>query len=365
MKNYNFIAIAPFRLDLVMGGVSDLDWWKEKEGDCLSISCNFQNTPIQIEAMETNDSYFTLCGFSEVNKSFIMPCEHLALENFKSYPKDMHLVLAALIVASEILKVKIENLTCSGMKIVNKSCRMKGMGGSSAVAASLISLVCYVLGKVNLELQEVVDNVSRVESIAEIGGGWEDVVGIYNPGVNWVQSRPQNNPQLSIVKIPCNEVAFNNLSRDLLVVDSRVKASTAQILSSAEKTYMNNPQLVIENTNKIRSECQVVCDSLIKYDQYVIGESLTRQRNYWNIITGGISANPDVDEMVSKISSSVIGYREAGAGGGGTVLVMCFPNQSESAANELQKLGFDVKLWNVSDYGLNVEMRGYEQSWNF
>lgn len=50
IEKRKYIAEAPFRLDLVMGGVSDLSWWNDRDGDCLSISCRLKGHSITINA---------------------------------------------------------------------------------------------------------------------------------------------------------------------------------------------------------------------------------------------------------------------------------------------------------------------------
>lgn len=349
---------APFRLDLVMGGVSDLTWWSDKPGDCLSVSCDFLDTSIDItvELLLTNN--ISINGFGEnINDNLSISLNDLDESIVDKCPRQFKLILSSLVIAKNIIEAANSSELAKGFQLINHSSRVKGMGGSSVVAASIISLLCHSIGNIKLSLQEIVNAVVDVEHLAGIGGGWEDVAGIYNSGINWIQYRPENLTQLSISNISLDKETCEALSERLLLVDTQIEASTEDILNAAEINYKQNELLVVENSNLIRKECQVVSEALKNEDFNEIGYSLLRQRRAWNYITNGNSANKDIDSVIDKIKSLIVGYREAGAGGGGTLLIMSKKGEVENINTFLKANNYILKPWKVSEYGLSVNSK--------
>jgi len=180
------IARAPFRLDLVMGGVSDLDWWKDRDGDCLSISCDLIGLSLDVIAEKTASSKLDFVGFGYSKNVYSISFDELKLENMQNYPNEIHLPVSAVMVALKLSSQKGYSNIIKGLRISHKPTKIKGMGGSSAIAACIISLVCYLTDKKQLKLNELVDAVVRTEKYVGIGGGWEDIAGIYKSNINWV-----------------------------------------------------------------------------------------------------------------------------------------------------------------------------------
>jgi galactokinase/mevalonate kinase-like predicted kinase len=349
---------APFRLDMVMGGVSDLVWWNDMSGDCLSVSCDFIDTSIDITVeLLLIDNVF-ISGFGKnINDNLSISLKDLDKDIVNKCPKQFKLIISSLVIAKNIIESNGSLKLTNGFRVINSSSRVKGMGGSSVVAASIISLLCYSIGKLKLSLQEIVNAVVDVEDLAGIGGGWEDVAGIYNSGINWIQYRPEKSTQLSISNISLSNNIYETLSKRLLVVDTQIEASTEKILKAAEINYKQNEQLVIDNSNLIRNECEIVCEALKNSDFDEIGHSLLRQRKAWNYITSGNSANKNIDSLMNQIKPFTIGYREAGAGGGGTLLVMCKAGKIENITNFFIANNYILKPWKVSEYGLSANFK--------
>jgi|GEM_PF-6124893 len=358
MNNFRqktYIAKTPFRLDLVMGGVSDLDWWNNRNGDCLSISCDLNSSSIQVEAQTTSDFQIELQNFNGINDKYTISLLNIGEINIARIPIRYKLAVSAIISAAEIIINKQITMT-QGLIISNKSSRAKGMGGSGAIASCIISILCQANG-LNLDFTEIVAGVIQTENRASIGGGWEDIVGVYNPGINRIRYRPNNSSIFSIEKVMCNTNFYDQIQSNLLLVDSRIPASTAGILSSAKSNFLSNPEIVISNTENIQQECDRVVDSLLKEDLESVGLSLNRQRKYWNIITNGFSANPNVQDIFHNIILDIIGFREAGAGGGGIVLVICKPKKYQSVIDYLNHNGKRVIPWEISKFGLSVHQQ--------
>ena len=353
-KNTHIIINAPFRLDLVMGGVSDLDWWSDKPGECLSVSCDFEGNSLRIEASHCISPAIFLQGFTKSTGPCSFPLSIFSANSKRLWPRDYSLVISSITVANEIMNAAGKpRISLGGMTIINHSAWVKGMGGSSAVAACIITSVCRLFGYQRLALNEIVRAVARAESLAEIGGGWEDSAGVFFPGINHIVYRPDESSALAVHNIPCDEITVKYLQDHLLVVDTRICALTADILNAAKNMFDENPSIVMHCSDRIRAECSIMIKALAAHDADSMGASFTRQRSNWNTITGGMSMSHEVDLRIKGIQSAVVGYREAGAGGGGTVLIMCAPQRSVDVKEHMLRHNCDVRNWIVSSYGLS------------
>lgn len=205
----------------------------------------------------------------------------------------------------------------------NHSLRQKGMGGSSSLAATIIILISKLVGNIDIGFSDLIDAVIRAESLCGSNGGWEDVAGAYYSGLNYVRYRPWENKKLFVERIDYGSLEC--LKENLLLVDSGISASTEEVLLAARKQFDTYKEIVIASTNNIRSECDKVINALRVGNIQAIGESLIRQRQNWGVITSGVSICVEISRVMADISKDIYGFREAGAGGGGTVLIsVCF-----------------------------------------
>lgn len=342
----------PFRLDLVMGGVSDLSFWSDRNGDCLSLACHVCGKAIQMEGKCIPDQKVYLSGFKS---SCVLQYSWDEIEKLdvSQLDLDIQMGIATLQVALEIIQQKRGRIT-NGLYINNYSIRQKGMGGSSVLAASLITLVCALFDIPKPNINEVVRYVADVEKRCGSNGGWEDVAGSYYPRINRVKYRPNVKNKLSIESLSIRKESLETLQNCLLLIDSGVSASTGRILKTAYETFQENPNQVIMSTEIIRNECTPVLAALKHKDMAYLGSSLNKQRKQWGSITKGSSFCKQMDNIIKPLNRKIYGYREAGAGGGGAVLVVCKEGLKEEVMQELSVHGIIKLCWETSDYGLEL-----------
>ncbi len=342
----------PFRLDLVMGGVSDLDFWSSMKGDCLSLTCNVSGKAVQMEGELSEENCIWLEGFEE-GRTLCYSIRDMNCLDVSQVEPCARMGVAALRVA--LAAVQDAGIPIShGFYIKNCSLRQKGMGGSSVAAAAIIALLCQLYNVPVPPIHEMISRVAEAERLCGSNGGWEDVAGSYYAGINRVKYRPSQKDVLC-VESPCIDSAcFEALQKSLLLVDSGISASTGAILTAAHHNFLENRSGVIAASVTIQNECDKVLQALRLNDMQYLGRSLTLQRGQWGKITGGMSSCPQVDEMMAPLAEDIYGYREAGAGGGGTVLIACKEKKKNAVSEWLQHKGIQLLPWCVSEYGLKT-----------
>jgi len=344
-----------------MGGVCDLEWWSGKDGDCVPVACELQSAKVAVRASknETGKKEIVLNGFSGQATILavddilnIEPVDCIGVGSFLAH---------AVAFAYRYLSANYNgiDLYSGGIDIQANPSAAKGLGGSSAVAACVFLAVLglFTGNKTDaIPPHDLIRSVIGIEKNAGVGGGWEDIAGIILPGINKVSYRPGKSAlPVSITPVVCGAGTMAALQDQLLLFDSMVPASTGMILNGAYSMYKQNPDMVICCTDSIRSECDIVIKALLSGDVAPIGGSLSRQRNEWDKITGGLGRSYEVDSILEGAGSHITGYREAGAGGGGTVTVVCKTGMTGLVRQALAEKGYSTIPWKVSDKGICVE----------
>lgn len=343
----------PFRIDLVMGGVSDLEFWSNMNGDCLSLTCNIQGRAIEMFGNLIETEEIILKGFDKEN-IICYKISDIPKIDISGVKTDLKMGVAALKVGLSIISehgTKIDK----GFYITNNSIRQKGLGGSTLFATALITLLCKLYNLPKLSINSLVNYVMKAESICGSNGGWEDVLASYFKTVNRVKYRPNNEQKYNVespyLGMDCTEFLHNNL----LLLDTKIKISTKEILDLAYDNFINNKNKVIAASNEIAKECDIVLKAIENKNIEYVGQSLTKQREQWSIITKGLSKNNNIDEVLEDAKKNIYGYKETGAGGGGTLLIVCKENMKSYVTQMLCEKGFEYLDWDVSEYGLNIQ----------
>ena len=352
-SNKNVVVTAPFRIDVGMGGVSDLDWWGPiRGGHCLSICAEFEGNSIGVSGQLVETSEIELVGFGstplvlrEVHESLLHTCK-----------REHRLPLATIVALQEWSAKNKQQLPLVGVRLVNESVFTKGMGGSSAIAACISAAIGRLALNTQLPFKETLDIVTRAEALAGIGGGWEDISAAFHGGICRVTQAKLPSLELRIAKLNLPNECAEAIEDSLLVGVSNVPASTEQILSKAKQHFEYNPSFVESIAARIIEECKKTEDAIKEANLVAVGESLTNQRKNWALITNGDSACQFFTEIMRPIENQIFGFKEAGAGGGGTVLVISKPNAISEVKDFLNSKNILTPNWNISISGLNTKV---------
>lgn len=196
---------APLRVDLGMGGISDLPWWCNKyKGVSVSLCLDIHGKGIVLELSraEKNRAHFI-----DVSNGPSFACSLGDLYHrqcLKEAPKNVLVLVASTYCALEEAQKRgrttklIEN-KLYGIRINNFTKRHKGLGTSSILSATVI-LGLFRWLELEASLNELVKLVIKTESILGSGGGWEDPAGVFFGGVTLVISKPQRQKKIIRIK---------------------------------------------------------------------------------------------------------------------------------------------------------------------
>ena len=335
------IVYSPFRLDLVPAGISDMTWWPG-EGQSVSVCCEFDIGMISIEAQTRKEKNIVAEGFGKNNDVFVY-------SPYSGSEPEYMLLKASIEVALGYLG-SIGVPFDKGAHLKYCPNRAKGMGGSSIIAGCIIKLLSALYGA-DIDRQKLISLVVETERRAGIGGGWEDIAGVAEGGVNLLRGTPDS--RCSIEHFDDSE-ASSFLEDALCIWETNIEASTAAILSGARRLFENNRSEVLKYSEELQKECGSTLRALSERSGRLLGESFLRQRRLWGYITGGASSCGPITSALSDCDDLLWGYREAGAGGGGTLYVVPKENCKDRLCGELKKLGYIQKNWKISDKGITV-----------
>ncbi|MBS7259629.1 MAG: hypothetical protein KIG25_04280 [Eubacteriales bacterium] len=329
-------------MDLVPAGISDMAWW-HGIGKCISACCIFDDSEISI-------SFNLEEGSGIVANGFLPNGEEYHYSQQIEPETDIRLLHSSVTEALNVLRERKIRFQDKRIVIDYSLSKAKGMGGSSIIAACIISGICGVCSCA-LSFEELIASVTNAEKTAGIGGGWEDIAGVCCGGIKTVE---KSNGCFSVKRVDKNVSDLDFLSDSICVFDSLIPADTSTIINSARENYFTQREYVAFCSAQLQEECAIVEHAIEKKSADEIGRSFLRQRVLWNKITQGVSANQTITNLMQKSDGFVYGYREAGAGGGGTLYVVPKEDKRYDVISFMSNHGYVYRSWRVSDKGVEI-----------
>ena len=130
------IIRSPFRMDLVPAGISDMAWW-HGIGKCISACCIFDDSEISI-------SFNLEEGSGIVANGFLPNGEEYHYSQQIEPETDIRLLHSSVTEALNVLRERKIRFQDKRIVIDYSLSKAKGMGGSSIIAACIISGICGV-----------------------------------------------------------------------------------------------------------------------------------------------------------------------------------------------------------------------------
>lgn len=337
------IIKSPFRMDLVPAGISDMAWWHDT-GKCISACCIFDDSEISM-------SFRFAKGSGIVANGFLPNGEEYHYSQRIDSETGMLLLNSSVTEALSILNDRKICVQDKSIVIDYSLCKAKGMGGSSIIAACIIRGICGICS-CELSFEELILSAVDAEKSAGIGGGWEDIAGVCSGGINLIE---KSDGSFYIKKIDRNQADLDFLSDSICIFESNIPSFTSKIIGNAHTNYTIQRNFAESCSMQLQEECKMIEHAIETNSAAEIGSSFLRQRELWNKITCGVSAHQTVTDLMREIDGTFYGYREAGAGGGGTVYVVPKEGNRNDIIAFLGKHGFIHRLWRASEKGIECD----------
>jgi mevalonate kinase len=332
----------PFRLDLAMGGISDLpEWSRGGRGGALGLAVMIGEASsdgyVVFRELETDRFVVSICRGNS--------CERWTTSDAEKLSPPLALILSA-IASAQGLDAKSTapreaTQSLKGCHVEVALPKSKGLGSSTSTACAVI-VACKRWLNRSVTFDDVVALSSQADRAVGTLAGWEDSI----PALVGGAVRTLNavgGGSLSIDKIKVS----HRIQSSILVFDTGQDASTGRILSSALLHLQREPDAVKAHSEALLEEVEHVYQALVLENWPGLGESLNRQSSLWQKITRSASLPESIQYMLKSIEEYTFGAKLAGAGGGGMLIVVPKPQMVTHIQDELLRHGCAKVPWRV------------------
>ncbi len=320
---------SPVRIDLA-GGWSDTPPYSIYNGGSvvnIAIDLNGQQ-PVQcyvrriakpefiLRSIDTGVSevvsdWSSLEAYTQVGSSFTIPKAALSLAGFSQrFSMQKYKSL------QDQLKALGGGLEITTLAAIPKG---SGLGTSSIIASTLLGTLSNVCS-LGWSDDEICFRTLALEQLLTTGGGWQDQFGGVFGGIKLSTSVPGIQNQLSVRRLPTNVITDPQNAGLWLCYYTGITRVAKNILSDIVRNMFLNKGQTLACDDQINSHAHAIADA-IQFCDYEKTASMIKTS--WELnkkLDSGVST-PELDSLISRIDDYSLGYKLAGAGGGGYMLI--------------------------------------------
>lgn len=320
---------SPVRIDLA-GGWSDTPPYSiYNEGSVVNIAIDLNGQqPVQcyvrriakpefiLRSIDTGVSevvtdWTSLEAYTQVGSSFTIPKAALSLAGFSQ-----RFSLQKYKFLEEQLKALGGGLEITTLAAIPKG---SGLGTSSIIASTLLGTLSNVCS-LGWNDDEICFRTLALEQLLTTGGGWQDQFGGVFGGIKLCTSVSGIQNQLSVRRLPTNVITDSQNSGLWLCYYTGITRVAKNILSDIVRNMFLNKGQTLACDDEINSHAHVIADA-IQFCDYEKTASMIKTS--WELnkkLDSGVST-PEIESIINRIDDYALGYKLAGAGGGGYMLI--------------------------------------------
>ena len=229
---------------------------------------------------------------------------------------------------------------------VNGVPKGSGLGTSSILAAACCKAIFEFFGK-SYDLMDVCTAVLSAEQIMTTGGGWQDQLGGYLPGIKLLTSKPGFKQNIDAEILSLSDATKQELNDRYCLIYTGQRRLARNILRDVVGRYLNGDSDALyayTETAKLATDMKLL---LMDGDIDGLAEAFNHQWKCNKFIDGGVT-NTLIDYIFLSIEDLINGRFVCGAGGGGFLQVILKKDVSkEDLRNRINDvfMDFGCKTW--------------------
>ena len=320
---------SPARIDLA-GGWSDTPPYSIYNGGSvvnIAIDLNGQQPiqtyirPIQehcfiLRSIDTGvsekvTSYRQLLSFNKVGSSFSIPKAALCLAGFSEEfsQKKYDTLERQLAVLGGGLEITLLSAIPKG----------SGLGTSSILAATLLGTLSEICS-LGWSKEDICYRTFVLEQLLTTGGGWQDQFGGVFGGIKICSTNPGVQKNVTIRKLPRDVFTDVSNSGLWLLYYTGITRVAKNILSQIVRNMFLNRQETLDNTDQIKIHADTLATAIQQGSYETVSELIKKSWELNKTLDRG-TTNFLIEKMIALIEPYTAGYKLAGAGGGGYMLI--------------------------------------------
>lgn len=225
-----------------------------------------------------------------------------------------------------------------------------GLGGSSLLAGTLISVVMVLMGHPVPRHSHLIHATLCIEQWLTTGGGWQDQVGGLIGGAKLGVSNRGTPLTVSTYKIPLTQKFLNILNDHLfLLYTGKVRLARNLLQTVIRNWYARDPTL-ISCFSQLQHLALTAAGAMLKDDLKVLGSCVNEYWSLKKMVASGCEPSK-VSRLMTTLQDHCLGMSLAGAGGGGYLYAL---------KTRFGPLGDDVNLDGLTCDCIEVDQQGLE-----
>jgi len=348
---------APVRIDLAMGGISDLPAWaSELPGAAVSLCAKLDGEfPLyaSVEGVRDPGVWFEAADAKREES----PSSWEELSNLSTPTAISRACLMQLVGpehSDEDMGRCLSKLFGSGLRIRTSSEIAKGLGSSSILAALVLQGLHRMIGRRNEEI-DITHRVIEVERRTGAGGGWEDGLVGFHGGVVKSRSEPGELPRITADRLELPETTMEELGERLVLFSVGRTRASGSVLAEAVVRYLEGKEQVVESGLRLVEIAEEVAEALRVGDLDRFGALLSEQWRIWKTLTSSRCTTERVDSLIAGASPWITGAKVNGAGPGGTVMFLASRGGRDDLLSYLEGQPGSMIPWQPSSDGYQLE----------
>lgn len=348
---------SPVRIDLGMGGLSDLaPWTNEQTGRAVSL-CAIINgePPIRCIAEVTTEPTLQLemIGRASTVETVATWQELTDLSTTTAIARASLVHLFPLEERNKEFPDLIVSLLGGGLRLQIFSIAPKGLGSSSILASVILQALLRLLG-CTVDWRDIVYRTVAIESLISSGGGWEDALPAFFGGVVLAESVPAQPPDIHAQRLATSPGLLTTLQERLVLFDTAQEGLTGEILAEGILHYLSGDPATLEVCNALLNTAEFVLKSIENEDVEELGALLGEQWRLWKIITRGKCTNDYLEGILKGAEPLIVGAKVNGAGMGGAMLFLVQDGMRDQLVAYLHNFEGTILHWQPDTSGYEL-----------
>lgn len=279
---------------------------------------------IDMGAMEVVESYEELQDYCRVGSPFSIPKAALALSGFSPLFSE---------VQYPSLRSQLEAFGCGiELTLLSAIPAGSGLGTSSILAATVLGSLSDFCG-LAWDKNEISNRTLVLEQLLTTGGGWQDQYGGVLQGVKLLQTEPGFSQQPLVSWLP-EQLFLRPEYRDChLLYYTGITRTAKGILAEIVRSMFLNSSAHLRLLGEMKEHALEMAEAIQRNRFEAYGRLVGRSWLQNKTLDCGTNP-PAVEEIVRRIDDYALGYKLAGAGGGGYLYIVAKDSQAAARIRE-------------------------------
>jgi len=350
LRNASVRTNAPARLDIGMGGISDIPpYCLERYGNCVNVPIQLNESfplEVSVEVLQENKILLSSKDTKTTHNGFCLDNKSADIGTLRIHQEVLRFFIRQVLNLDTI--DDFYSIICGGLRIESRSFLPSGSGlGISSLLACTFLKALGALLDIQFTSESLFASSVYIENVVGIGGGWEDATAI-EPGFKLMESFPEDPLKPRMTRISMDDTFRNQLEESLIIIHTGIRKERQLDFSNLIERYsLGNAKVqeAVESNNQLNKE---LVGYIFNKDPEGIGRVMTSQWENWKILTENKCTNECIDSLFSTVSPFVWGGRMNGAGQGGCVMFFIKDQLRQKLINAVKSVhgdGMSIFRW--------------------